>query len=714
MRYLYEHSMTRELLAGWSGSIDLDLAAFFFWNIGTPEQRSQVGLLRPLLHHILSTQRDLIRVALRDRWNDELRNLRHSHFLEVDFEWNLHILRKAFDVIRSQSHLRVCLFVDGLDEYENSSEGSHSDIISFFERLTASGSFKACLSSRPWLVFEDSFRSCPTLQLQHLTRPDIVLYINDKLAGHKRMTELRIRDPQESDALIQEIVSKASGVFLWVKLVVKSLIDGFTNRDRIPDLQKRLLLLPPDLEDLYRHMFMNHIDPFYYEQSSRIFQVVCAAQAAHVPVHLFTLSCTEEEEDGLALKAQLGPWSDSEKSHKCHEMESRLKSRCVGLLEVSPVDRGPGMNPVLIVNFIHRTAYEFLELPEVWDVILSRTKTTFDPSLRLLEAYILLMKVSNNPGNDFHYSEHLQLPALMIALHAEKSSKCLDVQMLDELDKAAISYWLRAPRPKECSNAVSCHYCHTFKLENRDNFFCLAVSFCLTSYVKAKLLQDNTVVRKRKGKPVLEYIFEAHGGSDRPSVELVSLLLSYGADPNQQYLNRSFWQHILGCVFGDYEKSSQSLWKKSLGTHTARVFRFLPAPRERWLAVIKLFVEAGADPNALCHSVQSTDLRTNESSGSDSVGEESEKFVVQLITPLCFFTPEGPLPDLELENTLKSWGAIEFMELRDLKALDKEGRRAEALKIRDETVPQIKKRAKMPRSKGSWRQKFRMSWGIMM
>jgi hypothetical protein len=88
-------------------------------------------------------------------------------------------------------------------------------------------------------------------------------------------------------------------------------------------------------------------------------------------------------------------------------MESRLKSRCVGLLELSPIDRGPGMNPVLIVNFIHRTAYKFLELPEVWDVILSRTKTTFDPSLRLLEAYILLMKVFNNLGNDFHYSESI-------------------------------------------------------------------------------------------------------------------------------------------------------------------------------------------------------------------------------------------------------------------------------------------------------------------
>jgi hypothetical protein len=97
MRYLYEHSLTRELLDKWSWPLDPNLAAFFFWNIGTYEQRSQLGLLRALLHNILSKHRNPIPVALHDRWNDELRNLHHSHFIDVDFEWNLQILRKAFE-----------------------------------------------------------------------------------------------------------------------------------------------------------------------------------------------------------------------------------------------------------------------------------------------------------------------------------------------------------------------------------------------------------------------------------------------------------------------------------------------------------------------------------------------------------------------------------------------------------------------------------------
>jgi hypothetical protein len=66
-RYLYEHSLTRELLDDWRFPFHLHFAAFFFWNIGTCEQRSQLGLLRALLHDILSKNRYLIPVALHDQ-----------------------------------------------------------------------------------------------------------------------------------------------------------------------------------------------------------------------------------------------------------------------------------------------------------------------------------------------------------------------------------------------------------------------------------------------------------------------------------------------------------------------------------------------------------------------------------------------------------------------------------------------------------------------
>jgi hypothetical protein len=55
----------------------------------------------------------------------------------------------------------------------------------------------------------------------------------------------------QGPALVEEIVEKANEVFLWVKLVVQSLLAGLGNRDSITDLQRRLRELPSDLEKLY-------------------------------------------------------------------------------------------------------------------------------------------------------------------------------------------------------------------------------------------------------------------------------------------------------------------------------------------------------------------------------------------------------------------------------------------------------------------------------
>ena len=247
MKYLYDHDLTQKHLASWSGQMPLDLAAFFFWNSGTTEQKSQNGLLRSLLHEILSKHRNLIPAVLPSLWKDVY--VQRTEYLE-ETEWNYYYLKEALDLLSRQTELRLCLFIDGLDEYEGDRDGSFTEIIALFKAMAASPNIKICVSSRPWLAFEDAFRSIPNLRLQDLTYNDILQYTQDKLNEHSRMTQFREMDPENAAGLVDEIVSKASGVFLWVMLVVKSLLDGLTNRDRISDLQKRLRLLPSDLKDL--------------------------------------------------------------------------------------------------------------------------------------------------------------------------------------------------------------------------------------------------------------------------------------------------------------------------------------------------------------------------------------------------------------------------------------------------------------------------------
>jgi hypothetical protein len=164
--------------------------------------------------------------------------------------------------------LKMCFFIDGLDEYH----GEPETIAQYFQDLLpCSGHVKFCVSSRPWPVFQDIFRDCPGLKLQDLTREDIKLYISDKLGSNNYMQQLLVEDPPEAKNLIDEVVEKAAGAFLWVVLVVKSFINGLRNGDGISHLRRRLESLPSDLEKLYEHM-LNSIDPLDKEEAAEIFQ----------------------------------------------------------------------------------------------------------------------------------------------------------------------------------------------------------------------------------------------------------------------------------------------------------------------------------------------------------------------------------------------------------------------------------------------------------
>jgi hypothetical protein len=72
----------------------------------------------------------------------------------------------------------MCLFVDGLDEHN----GDHAEMAELFKIVTSSASVKACISIRPWVVFDETFSAYPGLRLQELTRGDIEHFTNQYIA----------------------------------------------------------------------------------------------------------------------------------------------------------------------------------------------------------------------------------------------------------------------------------------------------------------------------------------------------------------------------------------------------------------------------------------------------------------------------------------------------------------------------------------------------
>jgi hypothetical protein len=372
-----------EYLDEWASPVTLVFASFYFWNPGTSMQKSQLGLLQSLLHTILSQRPSLIPTLLPFHWQFSRTHGKSS------FSWTVSDLATAFRRLsETEFQTKFCLLIDGLDEFD----GDHQSLVDLLSRLTRTGNIKILASSRPWLVFQDAFHDCPKLTLQDLTFDDIKLFTYDSLYNQPRFSRLLTLEPERAPGLVNEIVSKASGVFLWVYLVVRSLMEGLTNADRMDDLLRRLDRLPEDLEKFFLRI-LTALDPFYLKQASEFFRF---ALEARKPLSLLTFSYVDEIDPDFALKREIKPISIEERGARCEEIKRRINSRCKGLLE--PCD-SPHVTPQTPddvvyktaryeVGFLHGTVRDFLRTPTVHIRLVAHDTADFDANLALAKAFI--------------------------------------------------------------------------------------------------------------------------------------------------------------------------------------------------------------------------------------------------------------------------------------------------------------------------------------
>jgi hypothetical protein len=576
MRHIVNHKETEPLLRQWADPLPLCQPSFFFWNSGTFEQRSQTGLLRSLLHDILRQHRHLIPVVLPRQWAKQYN--RHLDRTSNDQEyWPLSKLKDAFNLLMEQKlvPLRMCLLIDGLDEYEGNWEE-----IAEFKSITLSGNIKVCVSSRPLQVFEDAFGQCSGLRLQDLSFDDIRLYVRENLAASPRFEILRIQEPLRAPELVEEIVTKADGVFLWVKLVVQSLREGLGNRDTIRDLQRRLKALPADLEALYR-VLCTRIDPFYEEQASQIFQIVRTARMADsvpkqsetfeeaTPIAIFELGLAFDEDLQRCSDGELKQFDLRECCLRSEDMEVRLKTRCAGLLEVQGYQRlyRGRANSIVHkwngkVQYLHRTARDFLESPKEWQAITFRTSTTgFDADLALLRAYVLLLGF---PGLGEREIPRIVKLAMEHAQHYQdnhlKQESNLSFPWLDALDRTMSSRTTAWPPQFRPIDSADGELNELTVLYWEDNFISLSIQYGLFDYVCHKVRHDPGLFSRKSGRPLLSYAIKPIAvtspqffpgaalvldGPKTPSIKIAKFLLEQGANPNQVFKTRTPWVDYL-------------------------------------------------------------------------------------------------------------------------------------------------------------------------
>ena len=95
-----------------------------------------------------------------------------------------------------------------------------------------------------------------------------------------------------AESLTNGTLDKAAGVFLWVVLVVQSLLSGLSEGERLSDLQSRLDALPPDLEDLFWKI-LKSLDQGHFTRTCQFFRIMTTFDTIE-DLHTWVLMDMEE------------------------------------------------------------------------------------------------------------------------------------------------------------------------------------------------------------------------------------------------------------------------------------------------------------------------------------------------------------------------------------------------------------------------------------
>ncbi|KAJ3479449.1 hypothetical protein NLG97_g8318 [Lecanicillium saksenae] len=537
IKYISRHASTLEALEKWAGNKTLVTAGFFFWFSGTRLQKSQEGLLRSLLFEIFRQCPSTIRAACPARWDWKLVHT-----------WTTEELMDAIkNISLRMPSTRFCFFVDGLDEYhgedgvENGDDvpGHVSGIIKVMNKLSKLADVKLCISSRPWRAFEKAFgqRLNQKLYMNIENRNDIRSYIRDRLESDDTLIQA---NGQEFQSLVEEIAADSRGIFIWVSLVIESILRGLSNEDRVTELRHRLNKTPKTLNKLFERM-LNSTEDIYQEQAAQILQVALHADTP-VPVAVTT--------------------------------DVRIGVRCPDLIKIRTPPSMPTTTEEMAahrVDFFHRTVRDFLALEDTQQRLNQRMKKAFDPGLFICNGILALIKGASVSGADTwaNIDERLTLWQLFCALCAQVKALehrlgKLQIKILDELERAIAQQTGK----------------NDFLIMS-DSFLGAMVRKNLYLYVDAKL----PVGLNSHGTPLLNCALGLyHHLTDSPPLpDMVSLLLRHGAAPDAMGDDDGWtiWQLYMLTLLRQRRSHSQILDRET---------------REAHMAIIQDLLEHGADP----------------------------------------------------------------------------------------------------------------------
>ena len=383
VKFLVDSRKTTEALDIWSQGCGV--LSHFFWKPGSLLQRSVKGLLLSLLHQLLSADTTFLESIFAPYLaSDLITKSEPSDWSEKELEMAL------FEALKMLPY-RLCIFMDGLDEVCQP-EGLLS-LLQLVGKLQEIPTIKLCMASRPEPALRSKLSKYRNLRLQDLNAKDMTDYARDILDRCWDDSPISRRSQR---SILDALVKKAEGVFLWLRLALKDLQIGILNGDDYEDLMQRLQDLPPELHELYWDMWkrQNESTKAYRDASARYFNILIEARNTRKidilePSEVASLFIPRS---GISLLEMMGatdagtqisvfgrhvPRPTSTLEHWERGREAIVR-KCAGIIEVSCDRKDDEILhwrhlplPLHRLVFIHRSAYDFLTDTEHGREILS-------------------------------------------------------------------------------------------------------------------------------------------------------------------------------------------------------------------------------------------------------------------------------------------------------------------------------------------------------
>jgi len=223
------------------------VAAFFFRADGEASEHSTLGLCQSLLYQLLPRNPEFLQRFV-NLWTDrELERITAGDEGSLWEEGDLLPLLRS--LITLSSGKRILIFVDALDECD---EKEIRPQAFFWRDVTRYANdhgarLSVVISSRhfPAVTVQD----CPEIIVEDYNNSAIAAYVK-----HKFQLGIAAAEPRWK-VLRDELLKKSGGVFLWVVLVLDTLLKKWDEGANFQSLLGELRLIPAALENLFSQLF---------------------------------------------------------------------------------------------------------------------------------------------------------------------------------------------------------------------------------------------------------------------------------------------------------------------------------------------------------------------------------------------------------------------------------------------------------------------------